>query len=65
MDFGTTLNDNTYDVTMLRIRTPVFKEDDYDNTILNENKNIYINIFIFFAIIIFTFGFIYFFVFNT
>lgn len=59
MDFGITINDNTLDVTMLRIRTPIFKEDDYDNTILTENKNIYINIFIFVAIIIFTFGFIY------
>jgi len=56
MDFGTTLNDNTYDVTMLRIRTPVFKEDDcldFNQDDIKYKNNIYDHIFLIFTIICF------------
>lgn len=61
MEFNTTLDDNT-EVTILRIRTPVYKEDDHDYVDLNQedikNKNTICNhIFLIFCIICFVLGF--------
>jgi hypothetical protein len=65
MNFNTVLDDNT-EVTILRIRTPVCKEDEYDCVNLNQDdikykNNIYDHIFLIFGIICFILGFIKFF----
>ncbi len=63
MDFNTSFDDNTK-VTVLRIRTPVCKEDDcfdFNQDDIKYKNNIYEHLFLIFTIICFTLGLIIFF----